>query len=326
MILETPKGDDLVTADDETSHGYERSWTAPAESADRECRTTRHRSSGSSASRADPSNTRNFRQERPVTSPRISRVHPLAGVEGGRVTIFGEDLCTWIWPVAPQFDTAGSRPLIAAPGKMIVPIPEGAASGFLGSPGPTVSSRTVLRGGREAGGRAPPRRQPVVDGEGRVITTSVAAEARPAHRGVGISDFGGRRRRTVYQRLLNPPRWPWTPRDTVHLLPERRHHSQAHRPGRPRYSPTDWNRHGIAFSATEPSRRRRAGGIYAVEPQARSVVSPSCRPAWRPTLGFGPTATCTSCPTLSNDDPSSRSADGRSRATLSIWPDRRAWL
>ena len=76
--------------------------------------------------------SRNLREERSVTTPRISRVHPLAGVEGGRVTIFGENLCTIeLGQVAPQFDDAESRPLVASRDKMIVPIPDGATSGFL---------------------------------------------------------------------------------------------------------------------------------------------------------------------------------------------------
>lgn len=49
-----------------------------------------------------------------MTTPRISRVHPLAGVEGGRVAIFGEHLCTVeLGQVTPQFGDADSRPLVA---------------------------------------------------------------------------------------------------------------------------------------------------------------------------------------------------------------------
>ena len=65
-------------------------------------------------------------------TPRISRVRPLAGVEGGRVSIYGENLCAHDmgYPV-PQFDGVESRPLIASPSKIVVPIPERAGSGFI---------------------------------------------------------------------------------------------------------------------------------------------------------------------------------------------------
>jgi hypothetical protein len=64
--------------------------------------------------------------------PRITGVHPQAGVEGGRVTITGEGLTgSELGLPSPRFDRLESRPLIATPVRIIAPIPEEAVSGFL---------------------------------------------------------------------------------------------------------------------------------------------------------------------------------------------------
>ncbi len=126
-----------------------------------------------------------------MTIPRISRVHPLAGVEGGRVTIFGEHLCTAErGQVAPQFDGVESRPLVASPAKLIVPIPDGASSGFLQvvwpggtSPGPFFEVAEKLAD------ELHPVANPVVDREG-VHPHHLQREPRPsrAQRRLGLPD------------------------------------------------------------------------------------------------------------------------------------------
>ena len=67
-----------------------------------------------------------------MTTPCILRVHPQAGVEGGRVTILGEGMSgDELGHPSPRFDRTETRPLIASPRKIVAPIPEGATSGAI---------------------------------------------------------------------------------------------------------------------------------------------------------------------------------------------------
>ena len=61
-----------------------------------------------------------LREEIRVTAPRIFRVRPLTGVEGGRVTIFGEGLCgDEVGQPSPRLNGTETRPLIASPAKIV---------------------------------------------------------------------------------------------------------------------------------------------------------------------------------------------------------------
>lgn len=246
-----------------------------------------------------------------MTSPRISRVHPLAGVEGGRVTIFGEDLCTVdLGQVIPQFDATESRPLIAAPGKMIVPIPEGAASGFL---------RVAWSGGVNQGpffevaetlaDDLHPVANPVVDGEGRVITTFSGSRGQAAPTGVSVFRISpGGDVEPYISDLLNPTALALDAEGTLFIScrndgtvrkvtgPDQ---TEVFADGLGIATGVAFSAHGTLFVGD------RAGGIYAVEPQGsvrRFAKLPASVAAYH--LAFGPDGDLyVTAPTMSNDDP-----------------------
>ena len=123
-----------------------------------------------------------------MTMPRISRVHPLAGVEGGRVTVFGEHLCTAdLGQVSPQFDSLESRPLVASPGKLIVPIPEGATSGFLQIAWPDGANQgPFFEVAEKLADELHPVANPVVDRDGGIVTTFSGSRGQAAPNGVSV--------------------------------------------------------------------------------------------------------------------------------------------
>ena len=123
-----------------------------------------------------------------MTTPCISRVHPLAGVEGGRVTIFGEHLCTAeLGQVTPRFEDAESRPLVASLGKMIVPIPDGATSGFLQVVWADGASRgPFFEVAEKLADELHPVANPVVDREGWIVTTFSGSRGQAAPNGVSV--------------------------------------------------------------------------------------------------------------------------------------------
>ena len=106
-------------------------------------------------------------------SPRIVRVHPLAGVEGGRVTILGEDLLSAeSGSPVPQFEKAPSRPLIATPDRIVCPIPEGASSGFLRVAWPEAAAEgPYFEVAVKLADELHPVANPLVDREGFIVTT-----------------------------------------------------------------------------------------------------------------------------------------------------------
>ncbi|HEY6552043.1 MAG TPA: gluconolaconase [Vicinamibacteria bacterium] len=246
-----------------------------------------------------------------MTSPRISRVHPLAGVEGGRVTIFGEDLCTMdLGQVTPQFDTTESRPLIAAPGKMIVPIPEGAASGFLRVAWPDGAFQgPFFEVAEKLADELHPVANPVVDGEGRVITTFSGSRGQAAPTGVSVFRISaGGDVEPYISDLLNPTALALDAEGTLFI--SCRNDGTVRKltgPGQTEVFADGLGiATGIAFSAHGTLFvGDRAGGIYAVEPQGsvrRFAKLPASVAAYH--LAFGPDGDLyVTAPTLSNDDP-----------------------
>ncbi len=121
-------------------------------------------------------------------SPRIHHIHPLAGVEGGRVTIWGEDLLSQEGgSPTPQFEKALSRPLIAAPDRIICPIPEGAESGFLRVMWPeAVADGPYFEVAVKLADELHPVANPVVDREGFIVTTFSGSRGQAAPNGVSV--------------------------------------------------------------------------------------------------------------------------------------------
>jgi sugar lactone lactonase YvrE len=121
-------------------------------------------------------------------TPRISRVQPLAGVEGGRVTILGQGLTGIDLGLgSPHFDAIPTRPLVASPTRMVAPIPEDAVSGFLS----VVWPETVVKGpyfevARKLAEDLHPVGNPAVDAEGAILTTFSGSRGQAAPGGVSV--------------------------------------------------------------------------------------------------------------------------------------------
>lgn len=123
-----------------------------------------------------------------MTTPRILRVHPLAGVEGGRVTILGERLCEPGGALpSPRFEALETRPLIASSTRIVTPIPEGAASGFLRVVWPdAVAQGPFFEVATRLADELHPVASPVVDGQGYIITTFSGTRGQAAPNGVSV--------------------------------------------------------------------------------------------------------------------------------------------
>jgi len=246
-----------------------------------------------------------------VTIPRITRVHPLAGVEGGRVTIFGEGLCTAeLGQVAPRFDTAESRPLIAAPGRIIAPIPDGASSGFLSVAWTDGSVQgPFFEVARKLADDLHPVANPVVDRGGRIITTFSGSRGQAAPNGVSVFRISADGEVEPHIRdLMNPTALALDAGDTLYI--SCRNDGTVRKVTGPGQAEVFADGLGIATGLAFDRQGTlfvgdRAGGIYAVEPQGsvrRFAKLPASVAAYH--LAFGPDDHLyVTAPTLSNDDP-----------------------
>lgn len=108
-----------------------------------------------------------------MTIPRIRALWPRASLEGGRLTLTGEDL--WAPEAGAQtirFGEAEARPLIASPGRLVLPVPGEARSGRVAieRDGQVFEGPTFVAGVRLAGDLHPVA-NPAIDAEGNIFTT-----------------------------------------------------------------------------------------------------------------------------------------------------------
>jgi sugar lactone lactonase YvrE len=252
-----------------------------------------------------------LREEIGVTTPRIFRVRPLAGVEGGRVTIFGEGLCgDEVGLPSPRFDGSETRPLIASPGKIVAPIPEGATSGVIRVVWPDV----IVEGpffevAEKLADQLHPVANPVVDPDGYILSTFSGSRGQAAPGGVSvfrISPHGGAE--PFLSDLMNPTGLALDPAGTLFI-------SCRNDGTIRRITPTGqaeifldgmgvptgivFDRKGTLFVGD------RSGGVFAVDAQGarrRFARLPASVAAYH--LAFGPDGDLyVAAPTLSNDDP-----------------------
>lgn len=242
---------------------------------------------------------------------RIHRVHPLAGVEGGRVTILGEGLSgpEMGFPL-PHFDQRPSRPLIAAPGKIVTPIPEGAVSGQVGVrwgetaiPGPHFEVAVKLAD------ELHPVANPAVDREGYVLTTFSGARGQAAPHGVSVFRIPPQGGAEPYlSDLMNPTGLALDPQGVLYI--SCRNDGTVRRVVRPGETELFTDGLGIATGIAFDREGTlfvgdRSGGIFAVEPKGsirRFARLPASVAAYH--LAFGPDGDLfVTAPTLSNDDP-----------------------
>jgi sugar lactone lactonase YvrE len=246
-----------------------------------------------------------------VITPRIHRVRPLAGVEGGRVTILGDGLCSAEtgMPV-PRFDGMDSRPVLASPTRIVTPIPEGATSGFIRLvwPDATVEG-PFFDVAVKLADELHPVANPVVDREGRIITTFSGTRGQAAPGGTSvfrISPQGGAE--AYVSDLVNPTGLALDPEGTLFISCRndgtiRRVRGSGHVEivvdGMGTATGIAFDQGGTLFVGD------RSGGIFAVERHGatrRFAKLPASVAAYH--LAFGPDRNLyVTAPTLSNDDP-----------------------
>ena len=246
-----------------------------------------------------------------MSIPRISRAHPLAGVEGGRVMILGEYLCTAeLGQVSLQFDTVESRPLVASPVKIIAPIPEGATSGFLriGWPG-GAGEGPFFEVAAKLADDLHPVANPVVDSHGGILTTLSGSRGQAAPGGVSVFRISPEGEVEPYLGdLMNPTGLAVDSAGTLFI--SCRNDGTIRRVTGPRETEIFADGLGVATGiAFGPGGTLfvgdRTGGIFAVEPQGsvrRFARLPASVAAYH--LAFGPDGNLyVTAPTMSNDDP-----------------------
>lgn len=253
-------------------------------------------------------------------TPRISRVHPLAGVQGGRVTILGEGLSgPDMGHPSPRFDGIETRPLIASSTKIIAPIPEGAASGFIRIVWPeAVAEGPFFEVAVRLADELHPVANPVVDRDGYIISTFSGSRGQSAPGGASVFRIAPDGGSEPYIRdLVNPTGLALDPQGTLFI--SCRHDGTVHRVtsgGRTEVvadglgiaTGIAFDRNGTLFVGD------RTGGIFAVDPAGatrRFAKLPASVAAYH--LAFGPEGDLyVTAPTLSNDDPIFRiSATGK---------------
>jgi sugar lactone lactonase YvrE len=243
--------------------------------------------------------------------PRIQRVRPLAGVEGGRVTILGEGLCSPEsgMPV-PRFDGVDSRPVLASPTRIVTPIPEGATPGFIRLvwPDATVEG-PFFDVAVKLADELHPVANPVVDREGRIVTTFSGTRGQAAPGGTSVFRIlpaGGAE--PYVSDLVNPTGLALDADGT--LFVSCRNDGTIRRvtgSGQVEVVVDGMGTAtGIAFDQTGTLFvGDRSGGIFAVEPHGatrRFAKLPASVAAYH--LAFGPDRNLyVTAPTLSNDDP-----------------------
>ncbi len=246
-----------------------------------------------------------------MTTPRITRVRPQAGVEGGRVTIFGEGLVDpELGQPIPRFDTIETRPLIASSAKIIAPIPAGATSGIIRVVWPdAVVEGPFFEVAEKLAGDLHPVANPVVDGEGYIISTfsGTRGQAPPGGTSVfRIPPDGGAE--PYLSDLVNPTGLALCADGTLFI--SCRNDGTIRRVAGAGRAEVFIEGMGIATGiAFHPDGTLfvgdRSGGIFAVNPQGaarRFAKLPASVAAYH--LAFGPDGDLyVTAPTLSNDDP-----------------------
>jgi sugar lactone lactonase YvrE len=246
-----------------------------------------------------------------VTVPRITRVHPLAGVEGGRVTITGENLCDLDegFP-SPRFEGVESRPVIASTTRIVVPIPESAASGFIRIVWPDeVAEGPYFEVAQKLADELHPVANPVVDRQGYVITTFSGSRGQAPPGGVSVFRIPPEGGSEPYlSNLVNPTGLALDSSGILYISCRNDGIIRRVTAGGQTEVVTDgmgiatgiaFDREGTLFVGD------RSGGIFAVDPQGatrRFVKLPASVAAYH--LAFGPDGDLyVTAPTLSNDDP-----------------------
>jgi sugar lactone lactonase YvrE len=246
-----------------------------------------------------------------VTTPRILRVCPLAGVEGGRVTILGEGLVdSQLGQPAPRFDAVETRPLIASSVKIVAPIPEGATSGMLRVVWPdAVVEGPYFEVATKLADELHPVTNPVVDRDGHIITTFSGTRGQAAPSGASVFRIppdGGAE--PYLSDLVNPTGLALHPEGTLFI--SCRNDGTIRRVAGPGRAEVFIEGMGIATGiAFHPDGTLfvgdRSGGIFAVDPKGaarRFAKLPASVAAYH--LAFGPDGELyVTAPTLSNDDP-----------------------
>ncbi len=246
-----------------------------------------------------------------MTAPRITRVHPLAGVERGRVTICGENFCDLDegFP-SPRFEGVEARPIIASPTRVVVPIPESAASGFIRIVWPDeVAEGPFFEVARKLADELHPVANPVVDPQGDIITTFSGSRGQAAPGGVSVFRIHPEGGSEPYlSDLVNPTGLALDPGATLYI--SCRNDGTVRRvtaegqvevvtDGLGIATGIAFDREGTLFVGD------RSGGIFAVDRQGatrRFAKLPASVAAYH--LAFGPDGDLyVTAPTLSNDDP-----------------------
>ncbi len=246
-----------------------------------------------------------------MTTPRVHRVRPLAGVEGGRVTILGEGLCgPEVGPPSPSFDGTETRPLIASPGKIVAPIPPGATSGLIRLVWPDrVIEGPFFEVAEKLADELHPVANPVVDGEGRILTTFSGSRGQAAPGGVSIFRIGPQGgAEPLVSDLMNPTGLALDGSGALFVSCRNDGTIRKITPAGEAEVVIDgmgvptgiaFDREGTLFVGD------RSGGIFAVEPHGarrRFARLPASVAAYH--LAFGPDGDLyVTAPTLSNDDP-----------------------
>jgi sugar lactone lactonase YvrE len=246
-----------------------------------------------------------------VTAPRILKVRPLAGVEGGRVTIFGEGLCgDEMGQPSLRFDETETRPLMVSPGRIVAPIPEGAASGFIRLVWSDIAAEgPFFEVAERLADELHPVANPVVSVDGNILTTFSGSRGQAAPGGVSVfrvSADGGAE--PFLSDLMNPTGLALDAHGTLFISCRNDGTIRRITPAREAEVFIDgmgiptgiaFDREGTLFVGD------RSGGIFAVDGRGarrRFAKLPASVAAYH--LAFGPDGDLyVTAPTLSNDDP-----------------------
>ena len=246
-----------------------------------------------------------------MSAPRITRVHPLAGVEHGRVSIHGEHLCQpgEAFP-SPRFEGVEARPVIASSTRIVAPIPENAASGFIRIVWPDeVAEGPYFEVAQKLADELHPVANPAVDAQDAVLTTFSGSRGQAAPGGVSvfrISPEGGSE--PYLSNLINPTGLALDSGGTLFIscrndgtIRKVTSNGQAEvlTDGLGVATGIAFDQEGTLFVGD------RSGGIFAVDAKGatrRFAKLPASVAAYH--LAFGPDGDLyVTAPTLSNDDP-----------------------